>query len=153
MIGRLVRPADFERVLAAPAKARTPHFVVHHLATRPSGGRSLSIHASSTELSTDAPFQKDGLVDDSTFWVGTVVPRRHARRSVTRSLLKRQIRAAVGRQPGLSGGLWVVRLRAPFDRQQFNSAASEALRLAARTELDALLADAVLAQSRRGRRG
>ena len=77
-------------------------------------------------------------------WLGTVVPKRHARRAVTRSLIKRQVRSAVQRldatrQP-LAPGLWVVRLRAPFDRAVFTSAASAALRGAAREELDALLA-------------
>lgn len=76
-------------------------------------------------------------------WLGAVVPKRHARRSVTRSLLKRQIRAAVGRQEQLPGGLWVVRLRAPFDSRVFVSASSTALQQAARDELDALLASAL----------
>ena len=76
-------------------------------------------------------------------WLGAVVPKRHAKRSVTRTLLKRQIRAAVtGRSDGLAAGLWVVRLRAPFDRAHFVSAASDALRRAARDELDQLLASA-----------
>lgn len=76
-------------------------------------------------------------------WLGAVVPKRHARRSVTRSLLKRQIRGAVQRHAeGLAAGLWIVRLRAPFDRAQFPSAASDALRAAARVELDTLLARA-----------
>ena len=47
-------------------------------------------------------------------WLGLVIPKRHARRSVTRSLLKRQIRAAAARRgPNSAQGLWVVRLRAP----------------------------------------
>jgi ribonuclease P protein component len=71
--------------------------------------------------------------------LGVVVPKRHARRAVTRSLLKRQARAAASRYgAGLSFGLWVVRLRAPFDRAQFPSAASTALRIAAGSELKAL---------------
>ena len=73
-------------------------------------------------------------------WLGSVVPKRHAKRSVTRNLLKRQIRAAFdGRDAELAAGLWVVRLRAPFDRKQFPSASSDALRLAARTELAQLV--------------
>jgi len=76
-------------------------------------------------------------------WLGAVVPKRHARRAVTRTLLKRQIRVAVQRRaPQLPAGLWVVRLRAPFDRARFASAASAALRQAAGAELDTLLADA-----------
>ena len=76
-------------------------------------------------------------------WLGAVVPKRHAKRSVTRTLLKRQIRSAVmGQQAALAQGLWVVRLRAPFDRKTFVSAASEALKRAARDELEQLLASA-----------
>ena len=44
----------------------------------------------------------------------------------------------------MADGLWVVRLRAPFDKVKFPSAASVALQSAARTELDALLAGAAL---------
>ena len=74
------------------------------------------------------------------FWLGMVVPKRHAKRSVTRSLMKRQIRAVIaGTSAALSGGLWVVRLRAPFDRAVFPSAASTALQAAVRAELDQLL--------------
>jgi ribonuclease P protein component len=80
----------------------------------------------------------------SGLWLGAVVPKRHARRSVTRSLLKRQIRAAIAKQAlALPAGLWVIRLRAPFDRTLFPSASSAALLDAARNELDRLVASAV----------
>ena len=83
-------------------------------------------------------------VDDSgawiDIWLGAVVPKRHARRSVTRTLLKREIRAVVSRRVGVLGhGVWVIRLRAPFDRAVYVSAASDALKCAARTELEQLL--------------
>jgi ribonuclease P protein component len=72
-------------------------------------------------------------------WLGTVVPKRHAKRSVTRSLLKRQMRAALARHAGqLPPGLWLLRLKAPFVKQDFPSAASDALRAAALAELDLL---------------
>ena len=71
--------------------------------------------------------------------MGCVVPKRHARRAVTRNLVKRQIYAAAERvQAGLPGGLWLVRLRQPFALTTFPSAASQALREAARGELDRL---------------
>lgn len=75
--------------------------------------------------------------------LGVVVPKRHARRSVTRSLLKRQIRATLARRAAACpqawpAGIWVVRLRAPFDPARFPSASSAALRRTARTELDAV---------------
>ena len=73
-------------------------------------------------------------------WLGTVVPKRHARRAVTRSLLKRQMRAAVVAHAGsMTPGLWVIRLRSGFDRTRFASAASVALVGAARDELHRLL--------------
>lgn len=73
-------------------------------------------------------------------WLGTVVPKRHARRAVTRNLVKRQMRAAVGRHvAALAQGLWVLRLRTPFDRTLYPSATSEALRRAVRAELDQVI--------------
>lgn len=75
--------------------------------------------------------------------MGCVVPKRHARRAVTRNLLKRQMRCAIERHAGqLPQGHWLVRLHAAFPVAQFVSARSTALSLAIRTELDALLARA-----------
>ncbi len=144
MIGRLTRSADFERVLATPTRSRTLHFALHHLDAVPSRGLPKPRVA---ELSTAADRIDAAPVDDAPApgrpqgrWWGAVVPKRHARRAVTRTLLKRQIRVAAEREgQTLAGGLWVVRLRAPFDRTVFASAASDALKLAARTELRALL--------------
>lgn len=73
-----------------------------------------------------------------------VVPKRHARRAVTRNLLKRQMRAVMAAHAGgLPPGLWVLRLKAPFDPRQFRSAASQPLRTCARDELALLLQRAV----------
>ncbi len=81
----------------------------------------------------------------TSLWLGAVVPKRHARRAVTRTLLKRQIRSVVDDRAGaLLGGLWVVRLRAPFDKARFPSAASDALRHFAREELEQLFSAAEL---------
>ncbi|MEO6410110.1 MAG: ribonuclease P protein component [Burkholderiaceae bacterium] len=146
MLARLTRPVDFERVLGTPSRSRTPHFALHHLAQTPSK-RIPAVR--STELSTDTNRSGAWPVDDMPVsvplppearWWGAVVPKRHARRAVTRTLLKRQIRVAAESEGlALAGGLWVVRLRAPFDRAAFPSAASDALKAAARTELRALL--------------
>ena len=154
VIGRIVRSVDFERVLAAPSRARSPHFAIHHVAGVPSTPARALAHSLSTELSTGQAERSPSLVDDRSapdagpqLWLGAVVPKRHARRAVTRSLLKRQIRAAADRQECLTSGLWVVRLRAPFDGARFKSAASNALRDTARDELDAVLAAAVRRQA------
>ena len=73
-------------------------------------------------------------------WLGLVVPKRHARRSVTRNLLKRQMRALMQVHAGsLAPGLWVLRLKAPFDRKLFTSPASDTLRTTAHDELALLL--------------
>ncbi len=74
--------------------------------------------------------------------LGMVVPKRHAKRAVTRVLVRRQIRTAMARhRSDLPPGIWVVRLRAPVDRQAFVSASSEPLRTALRSEVSALLED------------
>jgi len=156
VIGRIVRSVDFERVLAAPSRARSPHFAVHHVAGVPSTPAGAAAHSLSTELSTGQADSTNRVVDDpaaapagTRLWLGAVIPKRHAKRAVTRSLLKRQIRAAVQRQNSLPDGLWVVRLRAPLPRDDFRSAASDQLRRVAHDELDALLAEA----ARRALRG
>ncbi|HET6599958.1 MAG TPA: ribonuclease P protein component [Burkholderiaceae bacterium] len=162
MIGRLLRSADFERVLGTPTQAKSAHFAVHHVAGRPSAPAKPVVQPESTELSTgqstvghrsvdDWPRATSATIDSgpsaglARLWLGAVVPKRHARRSVTRSLLKRQIRAAVaGREASLAQGLWVVRLRSPFERSQFPSAASLELKHTVRAELIQLLGQAAL---------
>jgi ribonuclease P protein component len=186
LLGRIVRPADYVRVLATPMRLRSPHFAVHHLAGRPlplkrpmarpgvdaeglsaaadvaDSGRAPVTGSLSTELSTGPANPSIAGVDDSQVpglpaavetpipaggpvrWLGLVVPKRHARRAVTRTLVKRQIRnVAAACAPQLEPGLWVVRQRSPFDPKQFPSAASDALKEAARAELRALFDRAV----------
>src|ERR1700745_131208 len=89
LLGRIVRPADYVRVLATPMRLRSPHFAVHHLAGRPlplrrppacpqAGAADAGApvpgdnvcHAPvnsslSTELSTGAPEMTGADVDDS----------------------------------------------------------------------------------------
>ena len=150
VIARLVRSADFERVLRTRSRASSPHFAVHHVAESPSMPSKPASKRPPAELSTGEVAIETLAVDDlnrtapQAIWLGAVVPKRHARRSVTRTLLKRQIRAVVaGQVEALAGGLWVVRLRAPFDRARFISAASDELRQVAREELESLIGSAV----------
>ncbi len=73
-------------------------------------------------------------------WLGLVVPKRLARRAVTRQLLKRQMREAMRRHADrLRPGLWLLRLQRAFDPRQYPAAASAGLRRVVRVELDALL--------------
>jgi ribonuclease P protein component len=156
--GRLVQAADFERVLRTRSRAMSVHFAVHHINGVPGASARAGGRPPGTNLSTGPNLALTRSVDDpassslgtavaplhpsaSTYrWLGAVVPKRHARRAVTRSLLKRQIRAAVDAcAQSLPAGLWVVRLRAGFDRLSYRSAASAALQRAVRDELDHLL--------------
>jgi ribonuclease P protein component len=142
-LARIVRSADFERVLRVRSRAATAHFAVHHLSgsptpVKPRAGKLSTIAAEAGARPVD-DLSGEGLSGPDS-WVGVVVPKRHAKRAVTRSLLKRQIYAAAERhRDNLAPGLWIVRLRSPFDRAQFSSAASDALRRGARRELEALL--------------
>lgn len=143
VMARLVASADFERVLRARSRASTSHFALHHLPVSDASHAEPMAGSGATHLSTDLMEAGERLVDnkpvDAPRQLGAVVPKRHARRAVTRSLLKRQIYAAGHRHvAALPRGLWIVRLRAPFDRGRYVSAASIALRDDARAELDAL---------------
>lgn len=76
-------------------------------------------------------------------WLGCIVPKRQARRAVTRNLLKRQMRECFHRHAAaLPKGLWLLRLHAGFAVRDYPSARSDALALSARVELERLLAAA-----------
>ena len=143
MLGRVVHSADFRRLLAMPSCSRSAHFALHHADGRPGAPLRGADRSGTQKLSTSGSAAGEVPVNNHqpTIWLGTVLPKRHARRAVTRNLLRRQIRVAMLRHaPGLPAGMWIVRLRSAFDKSQFHSAASVPLRQAARAELDALLA-------------
>jgi len=178
MVGRILRAADFQRVLACAPWSRSTHFALHHLPGPPLAANWVLKNRPSEELSTgDAPTCPP-LVDDLSepdqpqavqsqhnpitsdqgamptlaHWLGLVVPKRHARRSVTRSLLKRQMRTAMAAGGAdLPPGLWVMRLKAGFDVRQFPSAASPALRAVVRDELSRVLQRAAARAAAPGR--
>lgn len=79
-----------------------------------------------------------------------MLPKRLARRAVTRTLLKQQARAICHQYlPDLPAGDWVLRLRAPFDIKQFPSAASVALKQTVRRELLSLFSQACASRGSR----
>ncbi len=68
-----------------------------------------------------------------------MVPKKWARRAVTRNAIKRQIYNVSERfVHRLPVAAHVVRLRSAFDRQHFTSATSQPLKLAVRQELEQL---------------
>ena len=72
-------------------------------------------------------------------WIGALVPKRWAKRAVTRNAIRRQIyTVSQDFEARLPVAAHVVRLRAGFDRTQFASATSDALKRAVRGELQEL---------------
>ena len=143
-----LQSSDFGPALAKIALAKTLHFSLHHFAAPPGSSVRRRGEQVVKKLSTDAAPKPDPTVDNEGiavhWWLGIVVPKRLARRSVTRSLLKHQIRAQADlHQSRLPCGQWVIRLRAPFDPRHFPSAASLALQQAARAELAQVFAGVV----------
>jgi ribonuclease P protein component len=123
-----------QQALAAPVKARSPHFVLHCLAGRPLVPQLLTVGAPEPDRSVDnRPGRgRNGL--------GFVIPKRWARRAATRNLIRRQMREAVRRHQArfADGASLLLRQRSAFERERFTSAASSVLREAVRAELDAL---------------
>jgi ribonuclease P protein component len=128
---RLKTRAQFQAVLAGATVARTAHFALHRCAL-------------------DAPSGASPLFATQDVWVGAMVPKRWARRAVTRNAIKRQIYnvSAAASEASLPPGAHVVRLRAGFDRKEFVSATSDRLKAAVRSELQQLLERAAAAQAR-----
>ncbi len=126
-------------LLSAPTVTKTAHFVLQAAPQRPVA----------QELPTEAASDRTESVDNSVLLVAPplglalVVPKRHAKRAATRNLIKRQMREALRRRlDGWMGRHILIRQRGPFDRKQFPSAASDALRTVVRAELDQLFAQA-----------
>lgn len=126
---RLKTRAQFQAVLAGATVARTAHFALHR-------------------CSLDAPSGAASLFATQDAWVGAMVPKRWARRAVTRNAIKRQIYHVTAASEGsLPHAAHVVRLRAGFDRKQFVSAVSDKLKAAVRAELQLLLERAAAARA------
>ncbi len=142
MLERLVHKADFERLLAVRSRLRSAHFALHHVAGCPAVAAPVVKRRLAVQLSTGQGCNRQEPVDNSPprHWLGCVVPKRHARRSVTRSLIKRQMRSVFEKHtPTLPAGLWLLRLSQGFVVSEFVSARSAPLALAVRTELESLL--------------
>ena len=129
---RLKTRNQFQAVLAGSKLVSGTRFAVHYLAADTSSFRLAIGLSGPTEARLSDP--------STELWLGTMIPKRWARRAVTRNAIKRQI-YSVARdfESRLPSGAWVVRLRSGFDRSQFRSATSTALKDVVRSELVALL--------------
>lgn len=140
---RLKTRPQFQAAMAGGTVSRTAHFALHRLVL---GAQSQSAESQlpSGPGSLPSVQRPQALFVMPDVWLGAMVPKRWARRAVTRNTIKRQI-YAVGAtfEDRLPQAAHVVRLRAAFDRKQFVSATSDQLRQAVRAELVQLFAHAV----------
>ena len=135
---RLKTRPQFQAALSGSTVSRTPHFALHRLSLPESlltGDTSApQVAPSGSNTDTPAPLFKTQEV-----WLGAMVPKRWARRAVTRNTIKRQIYAISAEfEVRLPCAAHVVRLRSEFDRRQFISATSPLLKNAVRLELEQL---------------
>ncbi|MGY8904748.1 MAG: ribonuclease P protein component [Burkholderiales bacterium] len=111
---RIKTRAQFQAVLAGDTVSRVPHFALHRLAT---------------------PVD-EALFVSASLYLGALLPKRWAKRAVTRNLLRRQIYSVASLHArALARVPYVVRLRRGFDAAAFVSASSAPLRQAVRAEL------------------
>ena len=123
--------------MAGGTVSRTAHFALHRLALDVDDGARVSHTPAPTGPGSLTSVQgPQVLFAVSGVWLGAMVPKRWARRAVTRNTIKRQI-YTVGAtfETQLAQAAHVVRLRTAFDRKQFVSATSDQLKLAVREEL------------------
>jgi ribonuclease P protein component len=117
-VQRLKNRAQYEAAMAGGTVSRTPHFVLHRAGLGSEGAQALF-------AVRDEP------------WIGAVVPKRWAKRAVTRNAIKRQIYSLTASM-SLPVAAHVVRLRSGFAKDEFKSAWSEPLKKVVRAELMSL---------------
>ncbi|MDI9331766.1 MAG: ribonuclease P protein component [Alphaproteobacteria bacterium] len=115
LTAKLQHKAQFQQGLDQPVVARSAHFALH------------------------GAVQKQA--DPGVWCIGAVIPKRWAKRAVTRNAIRRQIYQAWSDwHDRLPFGTHVVRLRHAFAPAKFTSATSVHLRQAVRQELNQLFA-------------
>ena len=135
---RLKTRPQFQAALSGGTVSRTPHFALHRLSLPESllTGDTSATQGTPSGSNTDTP---GPLFKTQDVWLGAMVPKRWARRAVTRNAIKRQIYAISAEfEVRLPCAAHVVRLRSEFDRRQFISATSPLLKNAVRLELEQL---------------
>ncbi len=125
-VQRLRSRQQFQVAMAGSPVAKTAHFALHRSPVDGPAGAAPAA-AGRPLFPVTAP------------WLGVVLPKRWAKRAVTRNAIRRQIYESVRPLSGrLPVAVHVVRLRAGFSREQFISASSDVLKRAVRAELTQL---------------
>ncbi|NMM07906.1 ribonuclease P protein component [Polaromonas sp.] len=134
---RLKTRPQFQAVLAGAIVARTTHFALHRNA----------LEAKAMQNQPGKRAEAPALFPVRDLWIGAMVPKRWAKRAVTRNAIKRQIyTVSADLLLQFPPAAFVVRLRRDFSRQEFVSASSEQLKQAVRAEVQALLQTLVQAE-------
>jgi ribonuclease P protein component len=129
-VQRLKTRVQFQAVLAGRIIAKTPHFALHR--------QALNIQPASAQ--SPKPIDAPALFGEQDVWMGAMVPKRWAKRAVTRNAIKRQIYTVSSSfSHQYPQAAFVVRLRSSFPRTEFFSASSEQLKQAVRAEIQALM--------------
>lgn len=154
-VQRLKTRQQFQAVLAGGVVSRSPHFALHRLRLlrapeadgavpqgRADSDSSVQGAAAPASVSPSSRTPAPLFSPSGEPWLGAMVPKRWARRAVTRNAIKRQVYTVCGDLAPRFGTdvAYVVRLRSTFDRTKFVSASSDVLKLAVRLELLQLVA-------------
>ena len=147
---RLKSRAQYQATMSGGTVSRTAHFALHRVsldaANQAAAAASAANHPAADSTSGPESFRPQALFAVQDCWLSPLVPKRWAKRAVTRNTIKRQIfNVSASFEHRLPKAAHVVRLRSTFDRKVFISATSDALKLAVRTELEELFARAVAA--------
>ena len=129
-VQRLKTRPQFQAVLAGTIVAKSKHFVLHR--------SGLEIKPIAGQCGGSSVVRR--LFHEQAVSIGAMVPKRWAKSSVTRNLIKRQIYSVSGDfSHQYPQAAFVVRLRLGFSRAEFVSAYSVQLKCAVRAELQALM--------------
>lgn len=138
---RLKTRAQFQAVLAGATVARSEHFALHRSGLTSRNNLVAELRTPAPE----APAVSVNKISQPLFpvldlWIGAMVPKRWAKRAVTRNAIKRQIYAvSADFSPKQRQAAFVVRLRRDFSRKVYLSASSTLLKQIVRVELAALM--------------
>ena len=130
---RLKTRNQFQAALEGGTIARTSHFALHRAL--------LPLAVISEKKNTiELPGARvSPLFSVDAVWMGAMAPKRWAKRAVTRNAIKRQIYNISSEfELKMAVAAYVVRLRCGFDKTQFPSATSDALKAAVYQELQQL---------------
>ena len=129
---RLKSRPQFQAVLAGTIVAKTEHFALHR--------NGLDAKAPVARANSPVRVAVPALFLVQDMWIGAMVPKRWAKRAVTRNAIKRQIYiVSAGFLHQYPQAAFLVRLRREFSRKDFPSATSEKLKDAVRVEVQALM--------------